>query len=174
MIRVTEVLQAYTNFDMIKPDVLDFASVRGTQAHKAIENILTGKWTPIPENARPYVNSFKIFKKDMILKTEFVEKEFKDEIYGLIGHIDWGGYLQDKPKKFTLIDWKTALQEQPIWKGQLSAYKYLAEEYDPKRIGSLRLDPNGGIAKMAWYENSAEAWEAYLCALTALKYFGGK
>ena len=60
MIRVTEVLQAYTNFDMIKPDVLDFASVRGTQAHKAIENILTGKWTPIPENARPYVNSFKI------------------------------------------------------------------------------------------------------------------
>ena len=161
---------------MIPPDVLDYASSRGTRVHDLIHEKLDGKWIPqkaIPQDVKGYLDSFAIFQRDMILETVFAEKEFSCEIYGLTGTLDFGGYLNDRPKDFTILDWKTPLIKQPTWKGQLSAYKYLAlsRKYKPKRIGSLQLDPNGGPGKMTWYEDSAEAWEAYLCALTAYRYF---
>jgi len=174
LIHVTEVLSPWTDFSMIPPDVLDYASQRGTRVHELIHEKLDGKWIPpkaIPEDVKGFIQSFVTFQRDMILETVFSEKTFTSDIYGLTGTIDFGGYLNDKPKDFTILDWKTPLALQPTWKGQLSAYQYLAGEYKPKRIGSLRLDPKGGPAKMTWYEDSAEVWEAYLCALTAYKYF---
>lgn len=174
LIHVTSVMGPYTDFSMIKPDVLDYASQRGTRVHKLIQQKLDGRWIPpkaIPEDVQGYLKSFGQFQITMIVETVFAEKTFVSDLYGLTGTIDFGGFLNDRPKDFTLIDWKTPLIRQPTWKGQLSAYNTLAKEYKPKRIGSLQLDPKGGPGKMTWYEDSAETWEAYLCALTAYRYF---
>jgi hypothetical protein len=169
-------MNPYTDFSMIKPDVLHYASERGSHVHAIICAMLQNKWIPkksITEDIRGYIHSFKHFQK-LIKEMVFVEKTFISEVYGLTGTIDFGGYLIDRPDWFTVLDWKTPLLKQPTWKGQLSAYNTLAKKFKPKRIGSLQLNPNGGPGKMTWYEDSAEAWEAYLCALTALRYFGGK
>lgn len=176
LIHVTEVMSPFTDFTMIKPDVLDYASTRGTRVHDLIHEKLDGKWVPpkaITDDIKGFTASFVKFQNEMIAVTVFAEKTFISKVYGLTGTIDFGGYLNDRPQDLTILDWKTPLALQPTWKGQLSAYKYLAEEYKykPKRIGSLRLDPKGGPAKMTWYEDHAEAWEAYLCALTAYRYF---
>lgn len=174
LIHTTEVMSPFTSFDMIPPDVLDYASARGTRVHDLIHEKLSGKWVPpkaITDDMKGFIASFVKFQNDMILETVFTEKTFISDIYDLTGTLDFGGYLNDRPKDFTILDWKTPLATQPTWKGQLSAYKHLAGEYKPKRIGSLRLDPKGGPAKMTWYEDSAEAWEAYLCALIAYRYF---
>lgn len=174
LIHVTEVMSPYTDFSMIQPDVLDYASSRGTRVHNLIHEKLKGKWIPpkaIADDIKGFIASFGRFQNDMILETVFSEKTFISKLYGLTGTLDFGGYLNDRPNDFTILDWKTPLATQPTWKGQLSAYKFLAWEYEPKRIGSLRLDPKGGAAKITWYEDSAEAWEAYLCALTAYRYF---
>jgi len=173
-IHVTDVMSPYTDFSAIKPDVLYYASERGTRVHNLIQKKLQGKWVPpraIADDVKNYIKSFELFQKSMILETVFTEKTFISNVYGLTGTIDFGGYLKDRPKDFTLTDWKTPLVLQRTWKGQLSAYQLLASEYKPKRIGSLQLDPKGGPGKMTWYEDSAEAWEAYLCALTAYRFF---
>ena len=174
LLHVTEIMSPFTDFFMIKPDVLDYASERGIRVHDLIHEKLDGKWIPpkaIADDIKGYIASFVKFQGDMILQMVFSEKTFISDLYYITGTIDFGGFLTDRPKDFTILDWKTPLALQPTWKGQLSAYKYLAEEYKPKRIGSLRLDPKGGPAKMTWYEDSAEAWEVYLCALTAYRYF---
>lgn len=175
LIHVTEVMSSFTDFSMIKPDVLDYASERGTRVHDIVYRLLNKQWVPsssITEDVRGYIDSFKYFQK-LIKETVFAEETFTYFIYGLTGTVDFGGYLIDKPDCLTIIDWKTPLALQPTWKGQLAAYNRMvfAAGYVPERIGSLQLDPKGGPGKMTWYEDSAEVWEAYLCALTALRYF---
>ena len=171
LIHVTSVMSPFTDFSMVRPDALEYAGQRGTRVHTVISALLRYKWLPkIEEDIKGYVSSFKLFR-DNILNTAFTEKTFEDQLYGLTGTLDFGGYLRDRPKDFTILDWKTPITKSPTWKGQLSAYQYLAREYNPKRIGSFQPDPKGGPGKMTWYEDSATVWEAYLCALTAYKFF---
>ena len=61
MIRVTEALKPFADFSMIHPDVLDYASERGTVIHKACSNyangvyVIKGLWPP---DYVGYFNSF--------------------------------------------------------------------------------------------------------------------
>ena len=171
LIHVTEAMSPFMDFSMIRPEVLEYASERGTRIHSVISRILQDEWVPkCDEDIQGYIQSFRLFKNN-IFKTIFTEKTFEDELYGLTGTLDFGGYLKDRPKDFTIIDWKSPVLSSPTWQGQLSAYKYLASKYKPKRIGSLQLDPKGGPGKMNWYKDSARVWEAYLCALHAYRFF---
>lgn len=176
LIHVTSVLQPFCNFDNVPADTLQYAANRGTSVHNLIHEKLSGKWVPpkaIADDIKGFIASFVKFQNDMILETVFSEKTFISDIYGLTGTVDFGGYLTDRPKDFTILDWKTPINKTSVWGGQLSAYEYLAisDGFDVKRIGSLQLHPQGKTPKMNWYERSAKIFESYLCALTAYRAF---
>ena len=142
LIHVTEIMSPFTDFSMIKPDVLDYASERGIRVHDLIPEKLSGKWIPpqaIADDIQGFIASFETFQNEMILETVFSEKTFISDIYGLTGTLDFGGYLYDRPKDFTVLDWKTPLSLQPTWKGQLSAYNYLAGCHEPKRLSLIHI-----------------------------------
>lgn len=173
MLSVTQILQPHTDFDAVHPDVLAYAAGKGTRFHTVIQQLLMGAWVPkVHNDIKGYVTSFKLFASQMIQETVFVEQEFTCNIYNFIGHIDWGGYLKDRPNIFTVLDWKTPVSSSPTWKGQLSAYKHLArQKYEVQRIGTFQPNKDGKVGKVIWYEDSAQAFEAFLCALTAMNYF---
>ena len=174
LIHVTEVMSPFMDFSMIKPEVLEYASERGTRIHSVISDMLNGYWLPkIDDDIKGYIQSFRFFRNN-IFRTVFTEKTFEDELYGLTGTLDFGGYLKDRPKDFTIIDWKSPVNTSRTWHGQLCCYAYLVEkntDLNVKRIGSFQPDPKGGPGKMNWYKDSARVWEAYLCALHAYRFF---
>ena len=174
IIHVTEVLSLYADFAAIRPEVLENAADRGTRVHDIIAEILQDQWIPkIPEDCRGYIASFKHFQKSMLHKTEYVEKEALSTVDGLVGHLDFVGYLKDKPDARTILDWKTPVGLSHLWEAQLNAYARLAqsEGFPAERIGVLQLHPKGNPPKLTWYEKSPRILEAYLCALTAYRYF---
>ena len=104
------------------------------------------------------------------------EIELKDEEFGYEGHPDLLCIIIGDTK-ITLVDLKTPLAESPTWRPQLAAYRRLAIKngYDIGRVGSLRLNPDGGRAIFTEYTDEKADFAAFLNALMIAKYFkGGK
>ena len=93
---------------------------------------------------------------------------------GLIGHPDFV-FIMKEGKKKAIVDLKTPVTAQKTWAGQLCAYELLGSvngHVDIQKLGSLRLDPNGGTAKMMWYEGEHHKYlTGFLNALAALRTF---
>ena len=169
---VTEVLSAFTDFSMIPPGVLEKAAARGTEVHSLCYGIAKGMWLPsIPPDCAGFVLSFQDFFNKYVKKTIFAEGELVDKIFGFLGHPDLIVEFYDGAN--VLIDLKTPLNLQKTWKGQMAAYKHLAEQNGFKidRVGSLRLSPKGNPPKFDQYTNSAIDLTAFLAALSAYKHY---
>jgi len=174
---VTQVLSPFTDFSKIKEDVLTRATERGIAVHRACALVARGLWVKaLPEDCQGYVQSFQKWYDYMVVKVIAVEAELKNEAFGYKGHPDLIAILKGK-KYPSIIDYKTPVALRKVWKGQLSAYRDLAladktliiNHIDG--VGSLRLHPDGGTAKMQWYEESAIDFNNFLCALKAYRAF---
>jgi hypothetical protein len=176
---VTKVLSPFVDFSMIPPDVLDFASERGTLVHRYCETIARGiPAMGIPEYCAGYVRSFQRWFDEYVLKVIFVEHEMIDDGFGYLGHVDLVCVLKDL--RAVVVDLKTPLAESPTWRAQLAAYRQLAVAETQKRglryripekngCMALRLHPKGGAAKAIIYEWAGRDFQVFLSALNAYR-----
>jgi len=173
---VTQVLGVFTDFSMIREDVLKHAAERGTKIHSAIAAHLLGLWSlPLDIEAQPYFDSFRRWADLMVDKVVFVEEEIVCDCYGFKGHPDATLILKGESLA-TVIDWKSPISEAPTWELQLSGYSHLVEKhYKPNtsigRCGCVMLSPKGSQAKMKEYSaNRNTAFSVFLAALTVFNY----
>jgi len=151
---------------------LEIAADRGTRAHTlCFKHLRRAHIMKIDPDCAGYFLSFTQWAELMVKEVIFIEEEFVDENHGYMGHPDMGVVLKDG--SCALIDLKTPLALQKIWAGQIAAYLNLIKhKYPPiKKGGSLRLSPDGRMAKMKWYEDSANDLAAFISLLNGYRYF---
>lgn len=174
---VTKVLEPFIDFSMIPPDVLNHAAARGTRVHNICLNVYAAgvPVLMVPEEVKPYFESFRAWFDDYVSKTIWIEEEFIDDAFGIVGHVDLVCILIDG--RVVVVDLKTPVTEGPTWKAQLSAYRYLVNKQTdieiPEKNGcmSLKLKPNGRPAKAIPYQYSGDDFAAFMSALNAYRYF---
>jgi hypothetical protein len=174
-VSVTQALQPWTDFSRIPPAVLEAAAARGTAVHDACATIARGlPVMSLAPEAAGYVQSFQRFFALMVDEVLLVESRLVDPAFGLHGEPDL--VIRAKNGEVFLIDLKTPVQLVKSWRLQLSAYNHLVENHGIKtdRVGSLRLDPLGGIAKLTYYDYSLNDFNLFLQALNLYRYFNRK
>lgn len=169
---VTEVLQPFSDFSKIPPAVLEAASIRGTATHDACANIARGLLVMnTPPEVEGYVNSFRRFFDLMVADVLLVEERQVDADFGLHGELDL--LIKAKRGENILIDLKTPVSKIKSWRVQLALYRHLCLKngYKVDRVGSLRLSPEGKIAKFDEYDNQAQDLTIGLQCLNLYRFF---
>lgn len=175
MLSVTEIISPLADYSMVPDDILEQAQIRGTIVHQACANYAKKIWTPIPEECRGYFKSFKNWFDNYVEKVMAVEVELVDKDYQFCGHPDLIAKIKGD-LSLSLIDLKTPVTHQKIWRLQLAAYYYLAikGDYQIKRIFSLRLDANGGNPKIQEYtESYNQDFAVFLSMLNVYRFLKG-
>lgn len=177
MISVTTVLQPWTDFSMIKPEVLNAACERGTEIHGDCGAYALGNWYPLPKAYSGYRKSFRSWFDNMVEKVIGVEMELVSKIFGFLGHPDIICELKDG-SGVIIVDYKTPISLQKTWRLQLAGYKILAEEVlgiTVDRLACLRLKKDGGypIFSETPSDEIAIDMSAFLNALGIYKYMKG-
>lgn len=172
---VTQVLQPWSDFSMIPAAVLEAASVRGTAVHDVCATIARG--LPVvnePITVKGYVTSYRRWFDLVVDRVLLVEERLVDTDFGYHGEPDL--IILAKHGEIILVDNKTPLQLLRAWQLQCAGYWNLAAKKDitPDKCGSLRLDPNGGIAKMQYYDNSLNDFNLFVQALNLYRFFNRK
>lgn len=170
---VTEVISPYADFSMIRPDVLKAAADRGTAVHHICSQIATGLFVVgIDPAYAGYVVSFRRWFDTAVDTVILSEERLMDMAFGYHGQIDL--LVRSKEGTVDLVDLKTPAASLKTWKVQLAGYRHLVEISDyptPDRVGSLRLDRDGGVPRMEWYQNSAQDLNVFVSALNCYRYF---
>jgi len=172
LIRVTQPLQRYYDWDGIPEGVLLHAQERGTQVDRACKAIAKGCWAVCNPEVEPYVVSFKMWMETVVRKIHFIEKEVIDEDLGLIGHIDFVATIKGNPYP-SVIDIKTPVNKQKLWRLQIAAYTHLTRKKLFKKLsigGSLRLSPEGKVPKFDPYEEDRRDFAIYLSMLNVERF----
>lgn len=169
---VTEVLQPWSDFSGIPAAVLAAAAARGTAVHDVCATIARG--LPVmnqPHETAGYVDSYRRWFDLMVDEALFVETRLVDVDFGYTGEPDL--VIRSKAQEVILIDNKTPIQLVKSWQLQCAGYFNLVSKQGitPARSGSLRLDPNGGIAKMQYYDNSMADFNLFLQCLNIFRFF---
>jgi len=167
-------LGVFTDFSMIREDVLAAACARGTAVHSACGAYALGLWvSPLPDEYRGYFLSFTSWFDQYVEKVHLVEKRLFDETYKYKGKPDLA--LKIKGDKLpSVLDLKTPIAVGKTWCAQLAAYKNLIEINENIKIGrclSLRLKVDGGPPIANDYQYSDSDYAAFLSALNAYRYF---
>jgi len=174
-VRVTEVLNPYTDFSMVPEHILSRATDRGRKVHAYCAAILQGLWLPrIEPEYEGYVDSFHAWREQFVEEVIFVEHELVDPTYGFMGHIDFYGKL--RKLGYALLDWKTPVSLYKAWRLQMAGYNRLLEVAKKKVnvVASLQLQQDGSIPKMTRYEGtSAQDFNIFLGLLNAHNFFNG-
>ena len=172
---VTQVLSPFADFSMIPADVLERSCLRGTAVHDACATIARG--LPVmnltPETAG-YVDSYRRWYDLMVDEVLMVETRLVDLDFGFNGAPDL--VIRAKNQEIILVDNKTPVQLIKSWRLQCAAYCALVSKNGivPARSGSLRLHPDGGIARMDFYDNNQGDFNLFLQALNLYRYFNRK
>lgn len=169
----TQVLQRYVDFSQVPPDRLALASERGTRVHEACAMYAQGLFSVmvLDNEIAGYVDSFRRWFDCVVAEVIMCETRLIDDALAFHGQPDilvktpHGGIL--------LVDYKTPLAKAKSWRLQMAAYRHLCvlAGHTPDRCGSLRLSPDGGTPKMEWYEDSAQDFNIFLCALQVHRFF---
>lgn len=176
MFSVTQILSPFSDFRMIRPDVLEAACLKGSQVHAIIASILKGLWVAtIPPECVPYIDSFNLWLP-VVEEVVMVEETLIDKAHGYKGTPD--AILRIKGDEgFTLCDWKSPVIESKSWQLQISAYRALAMQngYLIHRTGALQLSPKGKVAKFREYSGTiVHDHSLFLNALAVYRYFHGR
>jgi hypothetical protein len=172
---VTTVLAQYSNFDFVKPEVLEAACDRGDLFHSLMFRHATGLII-FPEDPKPiqgYFDSGRRWFDKHVLQVHAAEVELKDELRGVIGHPDLICTLIGDQGR-SLWDYKTGGAYLPTHPLQLGGYYGLAnkEGHDIKRVGTVHPRKNG---KMPLLRESTSTmnhdYSLFICALNLYKYF---
>lgn len=174
-VSVTQALQPWADFSRIPPAVLEAASVRGTATHDACATIARG--LPVINltlEIEGYVDSYRRWFDLIVDEVLLVETRLVDLYFGYNGEPDL--VIRAKNGEVLLVDNKTPIQLAKSWRLQCAAYCALVSKNGivPARSGSLRLHPDGGIAKMDYYQNSSSDFNLFLQALNIYRFFHNK
>ena len=173
---VTEILQAVglaPDLSMVKPDVLAWASARGTALHRAIELHTKGTldYDSLHPEIIPALKAYLDFVHDSGHEAIASELELVHPTWGFMGHPDRVGTLA-KLEDLVLIDWKmTASFSTNYVRHQLAGYKILYNAVHPDRpvrkTFGLHLKKDG---RYTLHDvTDAEAEQAFLAAVVVHK-----
>lgn len=183
---VTQVLGRWQDFSAIRPEILAYAAERGSVAHRVCASYATAfqrsDWLAmglikggvgVPEEVRGYVKSFIDWFDLAVAEVLFVEAEVVSA-FGYVGHFDLGVRLKDG--RLALIDLKTPVANQKIWALQLAAYwgaciETFGVEFEV--LFSLRLNKDGGEAKLKPYDNHPQHLAIFLGGLNMFRFLEG-
>ena len=171
LISVTTALSPFFDASKIKPDVLEFAKLRGTETHQGCAAYARSLPVFLSEPARPYFESFRNWFDKYVKRVLFVEAEFSDpHVYGIVGHVDLVAELTDG--RIVVVDYKTPVVESMTWRAQLAAYCYLINPIVVDGGGmALMLSPEGNAARAIHYKQQASDFANFLAALQAWRAF---
>jgi hypothetical protein len=170
---VTRIIDPWVDLSKIPPDTLQAAADRGTAVHDLCLNFYAkGFFTFAPKPLEGYYHSFIAWFDLMVKEVVLVEQRLTDSDLMYSGQIDLLARSKDKGD-LILVDLKTPLTKSKSWRLQLAAYSRLCEvnSYVPDRIGSLQLSPDGKMAKMEWYKESAMDLNYFVQALGLYRFF---
>ena len=168
---VTQVVAPWSDFSRIRPDVLVAAAERGTEVHRLCEMIARGEWfPPPPPEIDGYVESFRRWFDLSVASVICTEERLFDHALGFSGRPDL--IVEVEGGNIALVDIKTPVAHQRLWALQLAAYTHLCtiNHFPVELVGSLRLNPYGGVPTMQWYEQQAEDLTVFLSALNVWRY----
>ena len=174
-VRVSEALNIYADFSKVKPNVLYFATERGTKVHALCAAHAQDVWIPeIPEYCKGYFDSFTGWFDKHVVRVFYVEERFYNNDYFYTGRPDL--IVEMRSEGIVLIDNKTpqGKEFEHLWRGAIAAYINLELEIpnlSSWKGGSLQLDPRGKNARMKWYDESAKDFAQFLHALSAYRFF---
>ena len=171
MIRVTEPLSVYFDKSAMRPEVLERASIRGTDVHAACAAYARSLPVFVSNGSAPYFESFRNWFDRYVRRALFVEAEFSDpSVYGIVGHVDLVAELVDS--RVVVVDYKTPVAESKTWRAQLACYCYLVKPVVGEVGGmALQLSPEGNAARAIHYKNTASDFANFLAALQAWRAF---
>lgn len=144
---VTEVLEPYVDFSMVKPADLEAAKVRGTIVHGVCAGFTRfGVVVNLPVKYQGYLESFKKFYINEIAGVKMVEQRIYNDAVRLCGQPDLVVIRIGEGVK-RVLDLKTPTRVYSTWKGQIAAYKWLYDQFTGTATdmpGHVRLKENGG------------------------------
>lgn len=172
---VTTVLQPWSDFSMVRPEVLERAAQNGELVHSLLARHLLGLEV-FPEEITPEVaGSFASGRRwaDKFVKAvHLVEKELEDKIHGYQGHPDLICTMKGDQGQ-SLWDWKNGVF-MVAHAVQLGGYYGLALNagFEIKRAGCIYLNKAGKMPKV--HETTgilAQDLAVFRCALTCFRRF---
>jgi hypothetical protein len=118
---VTQILGAMTNFDGIRPEVLDFARQRGQAAHLGTELYDQGvlDWDSVDDEIRPYIEAWQRFRSDTGFEPDLIEERVHHPLLRYAGTLDRTGWFGDT---YALVDIKCVAAMSPCTGPQTAAY----------------------------------------------------
>jgi len=146
---------------------------RGTRVHSYLKAYAQGAWAPVDGDIEGYCASGARWIDLNVKKVILVEERLYDDTWHFSGQPDL--VIEHVDGDIVLVDWKSALGLDPLWKGQIRAYKHLIEKNKDitiDRAGSLRPRADGSNALFNQINLKHTDLEAFLCALKAQYYFG--
>jgi hypothetical protein len=151
---------------------MELAGIRGTAVHKASANYARNLFSPLPPDYMGYFLSFQGWFDTYVEEVLLVEEYLEDRELGFCGHPDFIFRLRGD-RHPSLWDLKTPVNLIKKWRLQLAGYKRLALRRFPKldRIGSIRLDPNGGKPKLKDYDNYEQDINIFLSLLNVYRWW---
>lgn len=169
---ISTVFKHWFNFDCVPEDVLEAAKERGTDVHKACAAIALNLVPMVSPEYQGYIVSFLRWRDLMVDEFLLVEERLFDHDLGYHGQPDL--VVLSRQSDIILPDLKTPKGLMPTWKWQLPAYDHLITKNKGLRIdrcGSLRLNPDGGPAKMDYYQDKDRKrnFTVFLSALNVYK-----
>jgi len=170
----TEVLGLYVDWSQVPEGVLEHAAKRGTKVHETCGCIASGVpyMRGIDEECAPYVKSFQDWFDAVVEEVYLVEERLYDKVLGYCGQMDLVLLLKGDAEA-SLWDIKTGAAEGKTWAAQVASYRHMVNEQirPVGRAGSIRLDKNGGRAKLSESGDVAADFGAFVNALVAYRYF---
>ena len=172
---VTQAISPWVDWSKVPPHLLQTAAERGTNVHDiCLMRIARGLFVSgIPSECAGYVESYQRWFDLMVDEVIFVEERLRDKDFGFNGQPD--SLIKSKQRDIIHADLKTPVTSQKAWRLQIAAYDHLIEINKgivPDRSGSLQLNPDGGIAKMTYYEGSRnQDFAVFLSVLNAYRFF---
>ena len=175
-LRVTEVLQPFSNFDGIDAVTLANAANRGSRVHSYCEAHALGLFVEeIEEDCKNYVEVFKTWFDEMVTKVLHTEVRLNSERYRISGAFDLIAILKGDTEP-SLIDYKTPLTASPTWQLQTAAYRILIEEelkLSVSRRLCVMLPKYNKDVKIVEFTNHLQDQQLYLKALELYRFFNG-
>lgn len=174
-VRVTSVLNPFSNFSHIPSTTLVAAADRGTRVHAYCESHALNLFvTDVDDDCKNYFEAFQHWFDDMVEEVLHVEIPLSSEEYRFCTHgVDLIARLKGD-KGASVIDLKTPETPSLTWDLQTAAYDILIEEklkIKVERRLCLKLPKYDKMVKVIEYENHEKSRGLFLKALELYRFF---
>jgi hypothetical protein len=173
-LRVTTVLEPYSNLKSIDPVVVARAAERGQRVHDYCEayasNLFIGE---VDIDCKNYFDVFCKWFDENVTKVKFLETRCNSPILRITGRFDMIAQLKGSDE-FCIIDYKTPQTESRSWQLQTAAYQILASEcldIECTRRIALMLPKTSKKVKLYEYENHARDRTLFINALELYRHY---